>query len=156
MVWQAVWWPPNHGLNVATIILIISCVVCNLKRVLLEEYCWACRCYYESQLQPVPGRDLFDWIRSLSGQISPLYVTRWGIAWQHALCLCSVSYLKHLKMMIGLAGTTSAVVCSLCNAGAYSTGSGQRLSSLYWMDCHRMHFTQHKHLGRYSTVFKFF
>ena len=40
--------------------------MCHLQP---EEGCWACRRDHESQLQPVPGRDLFDRIRSLSGQM---------------------------------------------------------------------------------------
>ena len=79
---------------------------------------WACRRYFTSQLQPVPGRDLRDGIRSGSDD-------SW-CNFPHITCWIG----QELSQMIGSAGSTTGANCSLCEAGTFGTGAGQGASML--------------------------
>ena len=101
----------------------------------------ACRRDSKRQLQPVPGGDLWDWVR-------------WGS--QNETCFCYIQHVMHISLVAtifvfvffvfwlmrnmlsadlqtsflcvaGRAGATASVSCSLCQAGTYGTGSGEGL-----------------------------
>ena len=73
----------------------------------------ACRIDFRCQLQPVPGRGVFDRSRShfnhCSSDLTRMMMSRSK---------------SDLTETIGPAGSTTGVDCSLCQAGTYSSGSG--------------------------------
>ena len=97
----------------------------------------ACRRDYRSQLQPVPGRELLHWIRSGGTNrlhcalTSVVHVSEYDESCMHVdcchACISDASGRQSLGLTeaFGPAGATTYLNCSLCQAGSYSTGSGQ-------------------------------